>query len=298
MFQPTRRGLCTLAVIAGTIAPATATAQDLATPPAFPSTVFADGASAASASDGTVTATIAMVGDGGAAVPVLTVTVEGVAVLEVAGVPSGFGFPATQATIADIDPGNQHAEVVFTSYSGGAHCCTAVMVAEAVGEAWVTVPVGDFDGGGDYLHDLDGDGLAEIAVVDNRFLYQFDCYACSAAPLTILTVNAGNVFDVSASRRYYDAHAEWLAEMEALVDPPQRWTSPGFLAGWLAAKVRVGEGAAAWADLNGHWDFANDPGEPTCVTGGEPEDCAEGDLAVLPFPERLRLFLEANGYRF
>jgi len=294
LLTPFRVVLAGLAV-ATVAVPAAVCAQD---PAPFPTTTFAEGATSASIGSGAVTATITMVGDGRSAVPVLTVTTDGVAVLEVAGVGSGYDFPTTEATIAEIDPGNDTPEVVFTSYSGGAHCCTTVIVAEALGEAWVAVPVGDFDGGGDYLHDLDGDGLAESGVVDNRFLYQFDCYACSAAPLTVLTVRDGNLVDVSTARRYFNAHAEWLAELEAAVDPAERWSARGFLAGWLGAKVRVGEGAAAWAELIDHWDYASDPGESTCVTGGEPENCAAADLKMYAFPQRVRLFLETNGYRF
>ena len=102
-----------------------------------------------------------------------------------------------EASIADIDPGNKHPEVYFASYSGGAHCCTHVVIAEEQGAKWVAVTVGDFDGDGRYLDDLDHDGVAEVVTVDNRFLYQFDCYACSSAPLQIYTVRDGKSVDVT-----------------------------------------------------------------------------------------------------
>ncbi len=266
----------------------------------FPTTEFGEGARAASVSLGDLTAAITMTrsDDADADMPVLTVTVGGRAVLEAQGVESWFDFPVAEASIADIDPGNDHPEVYFSSFSGGAHCCTTVLVAEEFNGAWVTVPIGDFDGGGDYLHDIDNDGVAEIVTVDNRFLYRFDCYACSAAPLAIYTVRGGSAVDVSAEPRFAAAHRDWLAQIEETVGQTDRWTSPGFLAGWLAAKVRVGEGAAAWAELNARWDFADDPGEEVCLTGGQPEDCSERDLQVLSFPRRLKLFLDESGYRF
>jgi hypothetical protein len=160
------------------------------------------------------------------------------------------------------------------------------------------VTVGEFDGDGNYLEDADGDGLAEIVTVDNRFLYTFDCYACSAAPLTMTTVRDGEVIDVSTEARFLPAHRDWLEQIEEGVDPEQRWSSAGFLAGWVAAKVRVGEGADAFQQLTDNWNAAADPGEEVCVTGGDIDACAKKDRAVLPFPDRLKLFLEQNGYAF
>jgi hypothetical protein len=268
--------------------------------PRFPTTVFEDGARGAAVTVGDVTAAISMVRrpkvDPDFDVPVLTVLVGDRRVLEAVGVASGFDFPTAEASIAEIDPNNVRPEVYFTSYSGGAHCCTFAIVATQVGQKWVAVPVGSFDGDGDFLDDLDGDGLAEIVTVDNRFLYEFDCYACSAAPLQVLTVRRGKVVDASAEIQFLPAHREWLRQMEAGIDPAERWTSRGFLAGWVAASVRVGRGGAAWAELNAKWDHAADEGEEVCLTGGAVEDCPKRQRAVLKFPDRLKLFLEQNGY--
>ena len=228
--------------------------------------------------------------------PVLTVSVEGRPVLEVVGVASGFDFPATEASIVQIDPSNDAPEVFFASYSGGAHCCTQVIIASSVGERWVAVPIGEFDGDGGFLTDLDGDGLAEIATHDNRFLYRFGCYACSAAPLVIWTVHQGKAFDISGEPRFRDAHRDWLARLEGFIDPSDKWTSPGFLAGWVAAKIRVGEGREAWEGLNENWDFSTDEGEEVCLTGEDLEDCPRRHRKVLNFPDRLKLFLEQTRY--
>lgn len=268
--------------------------------PRFPTTVFEEGSKGASVTVGDVTATISMVRrpkvDPDFDVPVLTVLIGDKPVLEAVGVASGFDFPATEASVADIDPNNVRPEVYFTSYSGGAHCCTVAIVATQVGQKWVAVPVGSFDGDGDFLDDLDGDGTAEIVTVDNRFLYEFDCYACSAAPLQILTVRKGKLVDASTEIQFLPAHREWLRQMETGIAPGERWTSRGFLAGWVAASARVGKGAEAWGQLNAKWDQTADEGEEVCLTGGAVEDCPERQRAVLKFPERLRLFLERNGY--
>ncbi len=282
------------------LATAVAAAENDTDTPAFPTTTFADGATSASVTVGEVTATVRQV-RGSTPNPDtdkvwLQVKVGILPVASASAPDAGFDSPEAEASIAEIDPGNHYPEVYFAAYTGGAHCCTDVIVAEEQPRGWVTVNVGEFDGGGDYLQDIDHDGVAEIVTVDNRFLYTFDCYACSAAPLVIDTVRNGKVIDVSTDPRYLPAHRDWLAELEDTVEPSQRWTSPGYLAGWVAAKVRVGEGADAWKALKAHWDTAHDAGEETCLTGDDIDSCPKGKLKVMKFPDRLKLFLDRNGY--
>ena len=96
--------------------------------PRFPTTEFEEGAKGAAVTVGDVTAAVSMVMrpkvDPDFEVPVLTVSVGDRKVLEAVGVASGMSFPATEASIAEIDPNNVRPEVYFGSYSGGAHCCT------------------------------------------------------------------------------------------------------------------------------------------------------------------------------
>jgi hypothetical protein len=275
-------------------------AEDAPDKPAYPTTEFAEGATSATVSSGNVTATINMRRlpdvDPDNDTPVLTVTVDGKAVLEAPGIPADAEGPAAEASIAEMDPDNKNPEVYFSSYSGG--CCSTVIIAEEVNGQWVSVPVGDFDGDGNYLHDLDGDGQAEIATVDINFINRFDCTACSAAPRVIYTVRDGKVVDLTADTRFLGAHRAWLQELEDSIEPDARWTSPGFLAGWLGEKIRLGEGGAAWQEINAHWDFAHDEGEEVCPNGDDPDQCARKDRKVLKFPERLRLFLTSAGYKF
>ena len=268
----------------------------------FPTTEFAEGAKSAAVTVGNVTAGVSEVMrpdiDPNGAIPILNVIVDGKKVLTIPGVGSGFDFIAAAASIAEMDPENTHPEIYFSSYTGGAHCCNSIIVVEELDGRWVGIPIGEFDGDGNYLEDADGDGLAEIVTVDNRFLYAFDCYACSAAPLTITAIRGGKLFDVSADPRYLPAHREWLAQIESFVDPAQQWKSPGYLAGWVAAKIRVGEGAEAWQQLSSNWDASADEGEEVCLTGQAIEECPAKSRAILKFPERLRLFLEQTGYLF
>ncbi len=275
-----------------------ALAQD--DPPAFPTTEFAEGAKTASVEADGITATVSLQRrlsvDPTMDVPVLTVTVGGRTVQEVLATPSGFDFPVSEASIAEIDTSNETPEVYFSSYTGGAHCCNEVYVVEASGRGWITVSVGSFDGGGNFLEDADGDGVAEIVAVDNVFLYQFDSYAGSAAPLQILTVEAGEVVDVSTDPRFGDAHREWLSEIEGWAVGPERWTMSGWIAGWVAAKVRVGEGEEAWQELQANWVATPDNSVEVCLDGGDSFSCAPSRVTKLPFPEALAAFLNDHGY--
>jgi hypothetical protein len=297
-LSPVAPGLIIAALIPLALAAGAAVAETEG--PRFPTTDFEEGAKGASVTVGDVTATISMVRrpkiDPDYDVPVLKVLVGDRPVIEIVGIASGFDYPETEASIAEIDPNNVRPEVYFASFSGGMHCCTQVVVATQVGNKWVAVPVGSFDGDGDFLNDLDRDGVAEVVTVDNRFLYEFDCYACSAAPLKVLTVRRGKLVDASGEIQFLPAHREWLRQMEANILAEQRWTSRGFLAGWVASKARVGEGVAAFAELEAKWDRAADEGEEVCLAGGAVEDCPKRQRAVLKFPERVKLFLEQNGY--
>ena len=269
--------------------------------PAYPTTEAAEGARTASVSVGEITATISLERvaaiDPLDPIPVLRIIAGAGKVAEVPGAPSGFGLLAAEASIAEIDPTNAMPEVYFHSYSGGAHCCVHVIVVTEVDGRWTPVTIGDFDGDANLLDDPNGDGLAEIVTIDNRFLYAFDCYACSAAPLVMWTVRSGVAHDISDDPSFRDAHRDWLAVLEETVEPERRWTSAGFLAGWVAAKARIGEGREAFEAVVQRWNLAADPGEEACLIDvATVDDCPPASRRMMKFPERLKLFLERNGY--
>lgn len=271
--------------------------------PAYPTTEFEPDATSATVSVDTVSATVTILppaDEAAGTLPVLTVSVDGIKVAEATGTETDFDTTAARASIAPIDPDNDTPEVYFASYSGGAHCCTTIIVVEKISDGtWAVVPVGDFDGDGDYLNDLDGDGVAEISTIDNRFLYVFDSYAASSlAPLVIYGVQNGQVIDHTGETRFLPAHRDWLKQLEEAVAPDDRWSSRGFLAGWLGEKIRLGEGAAAWDELNAHWDFTADEGIEVCPDTFDPEACNADQRKTVKFPEALRLFLSEIGYTF
>lgn len=232
-------------------------------------------------------------------VPILDVIVDGQTVVRAEGISAGGDWRQGMAEIVEMDGSNATPEVVFSSYSGGAHCCTHVIVAAADGDGrWSAKAVGDWDGGGDYIEDADGDGTAELVVIDNAFLYAFDCYACSAAPLKILAVSRGAVRDVTREPRFREKHRTWLKAMEAWGSDRRGEFAPGYYAGWVAQKSILGEGREAWVAMTAAHKGTPDPGHEICKDGKPLEDCKTEDQITVPFPEALKVFLDTLGYHF
>ena len=71
-----------------------------------------------------------------------------------------FDHMGAKAGMLKLDPGSETPQLVFTRYSGGAHCCTSTwIVTKPKGAAaWTMVDAGTIDGGGYGYEDLDGDG--------------------------------------------------------------------------------------------------------------------------------------------
>lgn len=256
-----------------------------------------EGIPALEAKAGAVSFRITMERRLGELVPVVTVREGGSVRLTMVGEASGFDFPQGDAAFLEMDPSAPGPEVAFTSFSGGAHCCTSVRVARRDADGtWSEVRMGNWDGGGhEVLRDADGDGVTELVTVDNAFLYVFDCYACSEAPLVVLALRDGEVEDVSAEPRFLPEHRSWLAEIEARqAEFGEGRKSPGFWAGWIAAKVRVGEGADAWATFER--DYQPDPEDDVEDCTVAADVCPEANVIRTPFPQALKQFLSDAGY--
>ncbi|PTW62406.1 hypothetical protein C8N35_101449 [Breoghania corrubedonensis] len=253
---------------------------------------------AAEISSGTVTARVGMVAsssDPAMSAPLLEVLVNGTSAVRIEGVASGWETPQGTIEIQEIDPANDTPEVVFTSFSGGAHCCTQVHVASADKDGkWSDVEIGFFDGEGGSFVDLNGDGEAEFRTYDNAFLYAFDCYACSSAPLALYAVKAGKVVDVSRNPAFEPVHRAWLADMETRLAEATRDFSPGFFTGWIAEKAILGEGFEAWETMMTAYRGYADEGFESCPVAKP--DCADNERRKLSYPDTLKVFLKQQGY--
>jgi hypothetical protein len=226
-------------------------------------------------------------------IPIVTITAGGrqVAKLE------GGEVPPVGVQIVEMQGGNRYPEVVVSFYTGGAHCCsiTKVVSANRSGRAWSVIDVGQFDGGPQLATDLDGDGRFEFADRDNEFLYAFGCYACSTAPLKILRLDDDKIETVSADPVYRASHVGWLKEMVAQAQAAEV-DANAWLAGYVAQKILLGEGAEAWAIMEKHYDKANAEGLEQCDQLRSADGSCPGRTVSGNYPESLARFLDLRGY--
>lgn len=229
-------------------------------------------------------------------VPAVTIFADGEEVARLEGEELGFSDPPVAVQIAEIDPANSEPEVVVSFFTGGAHCCsdTKVVTKASDGSGWITVELGQFDGGPLLASDLAGDDRYVFEIRDNAFLYAFACYACSAAPLKILTVEDGAVKDVSTDPKFRAAHEAYLKDM--ILNVPDEDVN-GFLAGYVGEKIRLGEGKEAWELMLTYYDRESDWGLDLCDQPLDEEGACPGTTRRATFPEALERMLNENGYR-
>ncbi len=227
--------------------------------------------------------------------PVVTVHAEGKEVAKLEAEDIGFGDPPVNVQIAELDPSNSSPEVVASFYTGGAHCCadTKILTQAKDGSSWRTVELGELDGGPLTATDLNGDGRYEFETRDNAFLYTFGCYACSTAPLDILAIEDGVVKNVTRDPRFRAAHE---AVMKDIVGNVPDKDVNGFLAGYVAEKILLGEGKEAWALMLSHYDKKSDWGLDSCDQKLNEQGECPGKTLHLTFPDALERMLKENGY--
>jgi hypothetical protein len=213
--------------------------------------------------------------------------------------PTDYSMFGSDAGLLKLDPQTEGPQLVFTRYTGGAHCCTQTWIATAARDAigWSLIDAGALDGGGFYYEDADGDGALEIMHVDNDFLYAFDSYAGSFAPIRVQQLRGNQLDDVSNRPEMAHLLKRDLARMEfeAKLDPGM-WKSNGFLAGWVAAKQRLGQGDDAWQTVLENLEQNSDFGPQACKTGKPVEDCPYEDLERIPVAKALAQFLAERDY--
>lgn len=78
-----------------------------------------------------------------------------------------------------------------------------------------------------------------IQTVDNRFNYQFDCFACSHPPRQIFAIEGGKGVDASGRPTFVPLFREDARRLEETMDAKRDLA--GFWAGYVATKARIGE---------------------------------------------------------
>ncbi len=189
-------------------------------------------------------------------------------------------------------------QVVITAYSGGAHCCTQTWVLSKADKAadWGLVDLGARDGDGFALEDVDGDGVWEMIASDDAFLYSFDSYANSYAPVVYWQMSGDRLVDISTTMPVRGELERDLAyiEFDAKTDP-ERWKSNGFLAAWVASKIRLGQGEDAWTVMLEN--FSHEARGSVLDCDPDLADCeTTQSSAKVSFPKALARFLQETGY--
>jgi serine protease Do len=199
-----------------------------------------------------------------------------------------------------LDPASLRPSLVFSSFWGGAHCCTVTKIAteDSATGRWAVVEGDTLDGDGGYsFEDLDGDGALELLSSDQGFLYAFGPYASANAPSKVQRVRGGRIEDATRHPFFGAYLRQELAMMEHGADlNPDRWRDNGFLAGWVAQNILVGRGDAAWARMLQLYDRNDEWTHEVCTVALPLNKCPENKRRKIDFPTALRRHLDENGY--
>lgn len=186
---------------------------------------------------------------------------------------------------------DQIPEVIISTYSGGAHCCTNDIIYHWQGNKFNRIELGARDGYGGSFQDLDRDGNIEYLTVDNSFLYMFSSYAGSFPPTEIFTFRNGNFENVTT--QYPNLLRATLNEMYRCYLEISNSEYPdvnGILAGYVAQKILLGEYEEGWQFMLNHYDPTSDWGLEIYNNNGNVIGLYSD------FPTALNAFLIRQGY--
>lgn len=167
---------------------------------------------------------------------ILTITRPGSTPFRVQAYASNSGFG--QIGIFDLTAGGAPT-LVFESFSGGAHCCMDVKLVTLDEGPLKVVDLGMFDGGLVEPIDLDGDGVFEFLVNDDRFNYTFDAYAFSSSPPLIYAMGPEGPYDASREARFRSIYVDAYNQLAPVCIIPEGYNAGG-CAAYLGAAARLG----------------------------------------------------------
>ncbi|MEM9003479.1 MAG: hypothetical protein AAGE59_08140 [Cyanobacteria bacterium P01_F01_bin.86] len=179
-------------------------------------------------------------------------------------------------------------EVVVSTYTGGAHCCTILTLYSWQGDRLHRNQTYPLDGFAGQFEDLDGDGNSEFVTVDNRFLYAFSSYAGSYPPLIILSLQDG--FWVDVTRTFPEMQRSHAYGMYERTRTGHSIEINGTLAGYVAQKILMDEYQSGWDYMQVHYNQEDSWGLTVTNLDGEV-------VHNYPdFPAALSAFLIDTGY--
>ena len=190
--------------------------------------------------------------------------------------------------LKDLD-GNNIPEVIISTNSGGAYCCTNFIIYTWQKNQFVETETVELNAGGGVFEDLNGDGKIEFLTEDNAFLYQFSSYAASFPPSLTLSFNNGEFKNVTRQYPQELKSTAWQMYQAFLESKKEGYEVNGILAGYVAEKILLGEYEAGWKFMLANYDRTSDWGleiyRGEKVIGKYPN-----------FPTALKAFLIQTGY--
>jgi hypothetical protein len=208
----------------------------------------------------------------------------------------GYRVPSARFGVGKLDARSSTQQVIFTSYTGGLHCCTQITVLELVEGKWRKVKLGLWDGDPlpQFPSDVDGDGTPDLVLKDDRFDYAFAPYTESHKPPRIFNIEGGKLIEVGHEARY-----------DALYEADMRHAYTGCIkhknaacAAFVANASRLGRRAWAWKIMLAHYRRSTDWNFPTkCKAKPVADVCPPGQAEQFrEFPDALAWFLTDTGY--
>jgi len=197
--------------------------------------------------------------------------------------------------VGKFDPAGNSDQIIFTSYSGGAHCCTNLKVIEYLAGTWKVLNIGSFqelyDG---FPADVDGDGALDIVTTDDSFAYAFAPFSDSLMPPRVFNVINAVVKDVSASGKFASLYRSDIANAQTGCLAHNN----GACAAFVADAARLGRRDEAWKIMLANYDSQSSWGLPDgCLVPWQNGSCPPDQiLKFTGFPEALEWFLYENGY--
>jgi hypothetical protein len=162
----------------------------------------------------------------------------------------GLGPRQPPLIVRDLD-GDGEPEVVYSAFTGGAHCCSVAAFYElAAGATRYASVERDFGDPGFGIKDLDHDGLPEVVTADDAFAYRFTSYAFSGLPMLVLRYDHGHFKGITSgfkTRLRTEARDFWKGykNLRASKDDTPR----GQISAWAADEYRLGRRTHALAVL-------------------------------------------------
>lgn len=187
-------------------------------------------------------------------------------------------FGKIQFAAGVMDPSLPDPQLLVSTFSGGAHCCTSRTVVLQKKGRWkaFALPAGREMADLEFPKDINGDHVPDFVLTDDRFAYQFGCFACSWMPPRVFFFHDGVLVEGSASHKFDALYRQDMAAADAEC----RKKSNPACAGYAADAARLGKFAEGWQAVIRHYDPEDDWHYPY---GGM-------------FEESLPLFLFDNGY--